>query len=963
MSMRLAYRPAAVSTAAAVVLSVSFALSAQTPAPAGQAPASAAGAATPQGGQRGPVRNPNEGADFTPKPPVQPRSPEEEAKSFYLPPGYRLELVAAEPQIISPAVIEFDGNGRMYVAEFVSYMLDADGTGAHDPISRITRFESTKGDGKYDKRTVFADKLILPRMILPLQDGVILTNETDSDDVVRLTDTDGDGVADKREVVYSGVGIGRDGNLEHEQNGFVWGLDNWIYSTYNAFRFRWTPNGFLREPTAGNGAQWGVSQDDDGKIWWACGGCETGYVNFEIPIQYGALPRLADQTEAGFETVWPIAGVSDTQGGMGRVRVPLGVLNHFTAGAGIDVVRGDRLPADLLGDVLVGEPVGRLIRRAKVVKTEGLTQLRNAYPGSEFILSSDLFFRPINLKTAPDGMVYIADMYHGIIQDSQWTLPGSYLRQRIDQYKLDKVTNLGRIWRLRYDGVPAVPATPAQPNSGATPGSPAIPGIAPNFAPPRMYGETAAQLAGHLTHANGWWRDTAQRLLILKQDMSVVPALRQMARASESLTGRFHALWTIEGLGALDATLVRGLMQDANPRMRVQAIRASETLYKAGNKSLAADYRTLTKDGDPDVAIQAMLTLNVFKAPDIAEVVTAAQSASKARGVTEIGNWIVRPPAGRGGGGGRVLTPEQQDLMDRGGAIFNEICFTCHGPDGRGAPLAGADAGVTMAPPLSGSPRVQGHRDFVIKTLLHGLTGPVNGVTYTQVMVPMGTNKDEWVAAIASYIRNSFGNTASFIAPADVARVRAATPARKAGWTVAEIQSTLPTLLLVQPGWKVTASHNPAIAAGALTLAGWTSAAPQQAGMWLQIELPAPVSLAEIQFDTPAAGRGFGIGSLGGGDGRAMNSTAAQAGGGGGNRGGAPQAPPPGLFPRAYTVQVSLDGAKWSAPVAQGAGAGGQTIISFKPVQAKFVRITETASDPATVAWTLLNLRLYGAGK
>ena len=90
-----------------------------------------------------------------------------------------------------------------------------------------------------------------------------------------------------------------------------------------------------------------MSQDDDGKIWWACGGCETGYVNFEIPIQYGALPRLADQTEAGFETVWPIAGVSDTQGGMGRVRVPLGVLNHFTAGAGIDVVRADRLPADL----------------------------------------------------------------------------------------------------------------------------------------------------------------------------------------------------------------------------------------------------------------------------------------------------------------------------------------------------------------------------------------------------------------------------------------------------------------------------------------------------------------------------------------------------------------------------------------------------------------------------------------
>src|SRR5580765_2552042 len=309
-----ACRPFSLSTLAAALFAVTLVAQGQPPP---QAPR--------------PPRNPNEGADFSPKDPEAARTPAEEAKSFKLPTGYRMELVLSEPQVVSPAVIEFDGNGRMYVAEFVSYMLDADGTGAHDPISRITRFESTKGDGVYDKRTIFADKLILPRMILPLQDGVILTNETDSDDVVKLTDTNGDGVADKKEVVYSGVGTGRDGNLEHEQNGFVWGLDNWIYSTYNAFRFRWTPTGFIREPTAGNGAQWGVSQDDDGKIWWACGGCETGYVNFEIPIQYGALPRLADQTEAGFETVWPIAGVSDTQGGMGRVRVPLGVLNHFTA--------------------------------------------------------------------------------------------------------------------------------------------------------------------------------------------------------------------------------------------------------------------------------------------------------------------------------------------------------------------------------------------------------------------------------------------------------------------------------------------------------------------------------------------------------------------------------------------------------------------------------------------------------
>jgi mono/diheme cytochrome c family protein len=478
-----------------------------------------------------------------------------------------------------------------------------------------------------------------------------------------------------------------------------------------------------------------------------------------------------------------------------------------------------------------------------------------------------------------------------------------------------------------------------------------------------MYAETPAQLVAHLSHPNGWWRDTAQRLLILKQDKSVVPALQALARGGGAPpVARFHALWTLEGLGALDGGLVREFMRDHDPRIRRQGIRASETLYKAGDKTFVADHRTLAKDADPDVAIQALLTLNLFKVPDLAGIVKDAQAGSKARGVTEIGNWITRPATGRGGAaGGRALTPDQQAVMERGGAIFNEICFTCHGDDGRGAPLAGAGPGVTMAPPLAGSPRVQGHRDYVIKTILHGLTGPVNGATYTQVMVPMGTQKDDWVAAIASYIRNSFGNSASFVSPADVARVRTATAARKTSWTVAEIESTLPVPLPAQPTWKATSSHNSAIAGGALTLAGWTTAAPQASGMWWQVELPAAVNLTEVQFDAPAGGRGFGIGSLGGGDGRVTNATAANAGGGG-NRGAGAATPPPTLAPKAYRVQVSIDGRRWSTPpIAEGTGVTGQNVVTFRPVQTKFVRITQVAPDATAPAWTMLNLRLFVA--
>ncbi len=816
---------------------------------------------------------PSTRADFGPKDPIKAKTAAEQAKTFLLPPGYRMELVLSDPDIDTPAVIEFDGLGRMYICEFVTYMPDVEGTNQHAPESRISRWEDTNGDGTFDKKVVFADKLVLPRMVLPLDANSILTNETASDDVIKLTDTNGDGVADKREIFYSGVGIGRDGNLEHEQSGFVWGLDNWIYSTYNSFRFRWTPTGIIREATGSNGGQWGLTQDDDGKMWFTCAGCERGPLNFQVPIQYGAY-RIADEYEPEFDIVWPIVGLGDMQGGMSRVRVPTGVVNHATATGGQDMVRGHRVPEDLIGDLLYTEPVGRLIRRTDIVKTDGLTQLKNVYPKSEFILSSDPLFRPVNIKTAPDGTVYIADMYRGIIQEGEWTRANSYLRHKIFQYQLDKVIHHGRIWRLRFDGTPEFPGIPVGPAaSRPIPGQPALPAIALDMTKPRMYSETPTQLVQHLTHANGWWRDTAQRTLVLRQDRSVVPALRTMATSSTNLLARFHAMWTLEGLGALDAALVRASMKDPNPRMRIQAIRASETLYKQGDRSFDADYRAATKDSDVDVALQGILTINVLKVADAPAVIQATMEANKSRGIQEIGKLMLA--AGARGRGAAGINPAEQDQLQRGGTIYREVCFSCHGDDGRGAPMAGAAPGTMMGPSLAGSPRVQGHRDYVIKVLLHGLTGPLDDKTFTNVMVPMGAQKDDWVAAIASYVRNDFGNTGSFVTPEDVARVRAASVNRKTPWTAPEIATALPVLLPIEQTWKASASHNTAAADRALTIIGWTSAEPQVPGMWVQVELPQAMRISEVQFNAPGGGRGGG--ARGGGAPPAAGAPAAGA--------------------------------------------------------------------------------------
>jgi mono/diheme cytochrome c family protein len=873
----------------------------------------------PQPTGRGGIDDAAAGADFLKRPPIVRLAPEAEQKLFLLPEGYKIEPVLADPLIQDPVGVTFDGNGRMYVLEMRSYMRDADGSESRASVSRISRHEDTDGDGVYDKHTVFVDNMVMPRIAFPLGDGVILALETDNRDLYKYTDTNGDGVADKKELFYQG--IGRVQNMEWQPGGMTWALDNWIYTTYNPYRLRMAPGGkILREETEPNGGQWWSAQDNYGKTWWVDGGGEIGPVNIQAPIAYGAF-NVPDNFEPDFQIPWPApGGIADMQGGMRRVRLPDGTLNHFTAAAGVEIYRGDRLPADLVGDLLFNEPVARIVRRAKVVVTDGLTQLRNAYPKSEFVRSTDPLFRPVSISNAPDGSLYLSDMYTGIIQDAQFVGPNSYLRKKVDQYELDKQHNWGRVWRISHES------------------------RRPGFTAPRMYSETPAQLVAHLEHPNGWWRDTAQKLLVLGQDKSVVPSLRTMARGSASQLARIHALWTLEGLGAFDAKLARELMKSPDPQIRIQAIRASETLYKANDTSFAADYRAMTEDADPDVIIQAMLTLNLQKVPDAAKIIAATAAASRVRGVKEIGAQILKPGASLGqrpsladaGASFMNFSADQRKSMVRGEGTYKELCSSCHGPDGKGAPMAGGTDGMTLAPPLSGSPRVAGHREYAIKVLLHGLTGPIEDKNYAGgVMVPMGTNTDGWLADVASYVRNSFGNSAGLVTSDQVAAVRNATP-RKAPWTLADLLPTVPAPLTNTSEWKVSASHNAAAAVnvlGATAGARWDTGAPQQPGMWFQIELPQPATIAELQLDAFAQGIG---------------------GRGRGGRGGGP----PAVGPVAFSVQVSMDGTTWQLPAAQGPGSTPRTTISLPRVQARFIRINQTGTAQNNEAWAIQQVRV-----
>ena len=203
------------------------------------------------------------------QPPVRPLTVEQEQALLLVPPGYRITPVLTDPVIKEPAAIAFDGNGRMFVLELRTYMQDIDATDELTPAGRISMHEDADNDGVYDTHHVFVDSLIFPRFVMPFGPNSILTMESNVDEVYRYTDTDGDGRADHKELFTSNYG--KPGNVEHQQAFLYTGMDNWMYSTYNTFRIRWTPEGILREPTGYNHSQWGVTQDDDGKIWFQGG--------------------------------------------------------------------------------------------------------------------------------------------------------------------------------------------------------------------------------------------------------------------------------------------------------------------------------------------------------------------------------------------------------------------------------------------------------------------------------------------------------------------------------------------------------------------------------------------------------------------------------------------------------------------------------------------------------------------
>ena len=723
-------------------------------------------------------------------PPSPVLSPEKALAAFQVEDGFEVQLVAAEPMVVAPVWLKFDEKGRLWVAEMIGYMPNLNADGEQDPVGRISVLWDTNGDGAMDEKQVFLDKLVLPRSLAFINGGLLYATPPGLW-WVKI----GDDLKPAGEPVLVDGRYAVGGNVEHQPNGLLRNLDGWFYNAKSNQRYRFEDGAWIREETVRRG-QWGITRDDFGRL----------YYNTNSNQLRGdqVLPQLTQRNRAmrpnegtnttivGDQTVYPIRLNTGVNRGYrkGTLRED-GRLAKFTAASGPVVYRGHQFPEAYYGNAFVPEPAGNLIKRNILAEEKGMVVGKQASNDSEFLASTDERFRPVNLHNAPDGTLYICDMYRGVIQHKAFVT--SYLRRQIESRSLVAPLDRGRIWRVVAKGSPVKPVAVA-----ANPAA--------------------------LSHRNGWVRDTARRLLVDGEADLPVEALEQLAGDNTlPWPSRLDALWTLENRDAVKPTLLASLFKSSEPKVVVHALRIAQP-YASGSRasSLIRQLKPLASHPDRMVRVylgsllvgtkgtaasqarKMMMGLAesdggdaLFRAAVISgaagrEAQWAGWLDGRSAGATSVAkdlNAVVKEKEKQLAASKITLEGDALQAYLNGQETYTELCMGCHQADGKGA--------VPLAPPLRDSEWVTGSPDRLAKVLLAGLTGPIEvaGKTYAppqvqELMPGLIDNEhatDERIAEVMTYIRNAWGNKADPVAPGAVQKARAAVGSRREPYTAKEL--------------------------------------------------------------------------------------------------------------------------------------------------------------------------------
>ncbi len=571
-----------------------------------------------------------------------PLSPRDEQGTFRIAKGFKIELAAAEPEVVDPVAMCFDEDGRLFVVEMRGYPNAGVGDGEPNLPGRVKLLEDRDGDGYFEKASIYVDNLRFPTGVCCWRGGILVGN---APDLLYCKDTDGDGKADVRKVLYTGFGTK---NIQQLLNGLQFHFDNWIHGCNGSndsvvravealdapmgligpmrpmgaegvqspaktksepvalrgrhFRFKPDVPGSL-EPTSGGG-QYGLASDDWGN-WFTCTNNQhlrhivlpDHYLrrnpHLVVPAVTHDIPDGVEEHTAAAKVFrispfepWRLDRTSR------RVADPMGRKfpstelvpgGYITSASGLAVYRGWAFPSEYLGNVFVCDPANNLIHRDVLVPAGVTFKAVRHDKDCEFLASTDLWFRPVFLCHGPDDALYAADFYREIIE-TPLSLPEDIQKR----YNLNS-RERGRIWRIKAEN-------------------------APQGERPALSKASNAELVKHLSSLNAWWRLTAQRLLIERdaKDQRTMSDLTKLAQKGAD-KARLHALYALQGLGA-DMEQPAGLaLYSTNADLRVHGVRLLEPILAQPGTGRALWREPGLHDLSPRYQFQLALTLGGVK--------------------------------------------------------------------------------------------------------------------------------------------------------------------------------------------------------------------------------------------------------------------------------------------------------------------------------------------------------------
>lgn len=709
--------------------------------------------------------------------------------SYVLEEGFSLDVVASEPHLIAPVAIDFDDQGRIWVAEMPGYMNDMRGTDETKPVGSIKILEDVDGDGVTDHSKIFLDSLVMPRALAHVYGGLLYAEPPnlwfaqikDDKPVARvLVDS-----------LYAA-----EGNPEHQPNGLLLNIDNWIYSAKSNFRYRRKNGVWEKEPTTFRG-QWGISNDNFGRLYYND--------NSRQLLGDHVLPNLLVRNKhftpvngvakmlTKDQRVYPLHATTVNRGYAKGVLNQDSILVNATAACGPVVYRGGMFPENYAENAFVCIPEGNLIKRNILTFTGDSTIARQAYEGREFLASTDEGFRPVNLNNGPDGSMYIVDMHRGMIGHHAYLSP--YLKEKVKVNRLDTLTNFGRILKVKKSGT-----------TGHTPID--------------FRALENQDLLDLLSHENGWMRDRAQQQLIFRQARNVVDELKKMVLDGKNDLAELHALYALEGLNELTVDLLVDAALSGNPDLTAHTIVLLEQFVSMNSADKAHElFEELITKEDVQTDLYLLSTLGNWLAVDEKNFFgTIVKLLNRHQGKP-----IFREAALSGLQGNEVFVKEAlavassfddqafiekiseviaqqeeaienpiysrkflaEDNRTRGAKLYYEICASCHGLNGRG--IEG------LAPPLMNSEHVADAQRLGL-IVLHGLDGPitVSGKPYDLNLAMPGLIRndaitDEDIAGIIAYVTNAFSDMPKWLKTEEVTKLRNTRPKSGAEYTEDEL--------------------------------------------------------------------------------------------------------------------------------------------------------------------------------